>query len=138
MAFDPITAAVNLGTQLIDKFIADPGEKERAKIELLKQSQSGELKKIELGLSAIIAEAKSSDKWTSRARPSFLYVMYIMILFSIPMGILSAFRPEIAFSISEGMKFYLSAIPKEMWTLFGAGFLGYVGSRSYDKKKRQE
>ena len=84
---------------IIDKVIPDKAARERAKLELLKLEGSQEMQQIESRLSAIIAEAQSPDPWTSRARPSFLYVMYAMILFALPMGILSAFEPQAAHAI---------------------------------------
>lgn len=135
MAFDPMTAVLNVGGKLIDKFFPDPTEKAKAQLELVKLEQSGDLEELKIGMSAILAEAQSSDPWTSRARPSFLYVMYLMILFAIPMGILSAFRPEMATFISDGMKAYLSSIPEGLWYTFGIGYSGYTCSRSYDKSK---
>ena len=86
-------------------------------------------------ISVMQAEASSSDKWTSRARPGFLYVVYIYILAAFPMGILFAFYPNEARAIVIGVGEWLKAIPDAMWTLFGAGYLGYVGARSYDKNK---
>ena len=86
-------------------------------------------------MSAILAEAKSADPWTSRARPSFLYVIYVLILASVPMGILSAFEPNIALAIANGMKAWLGAIPDMLWGTFGAGYLGYSAARSFDKKQ---
>lgn len=86
-------------------------------------------------MSAILAEAASADKWTSRARPSFMYVIYIVILFGLPMGIVSAFSAETATAIAMGFKAWLAAIPDSMWGLFGAGFLGYTASRTYEKAK---
>jgi len=134
MSFDPVTAALDLGAKLIDKFISNPEERGKAKLELLKASQDGGLKETEQQLSAIIAEAKSADPWTSRARPSFLYVMYIMILAALPMGVISAFRPEIAERIANGMKMWLAAIPPELYVLFGVGYTGYTIARSaWDK-----
>ena len=59
---------------------------------------------IEAQLQAIVAEANSADPWTSRARPSFLYVMYILLLTALPMGLLSAFHPAAAKDIAAGMK----------------------------------
>jgi hypothetical protein len=118
-----------------DKFFVDAKEKEAFKLQAIKMAQDGKFREQENQLSAILAEAKSADPWTSRARPSFLYVMYIMILFSFPMGILSIFSPESASQIAVGMKAWLGAIPDALWGMFGAGYLGYVGSRSYDKKK---
>ncbi|RPJ07929.1 MAG: hypothetical protein EHM36_06140, partial [Deltaproteobacteria bacterium] len=91
-------------------------------------------KEIELSMSAILAEAKSQDPWTSRARPTFLYVVYLMILASIPMGILSAFKPDLAVSIAKGMQAWLSSIPDGLWATFGIGYSGYSIARSMDKK----
>ena len=122
---------------ILEKVIPDPAQRDAAKLELLRQQQQGQLQETEVQLSAIIAEAQSKDPWTSRARPSFLYVMYLMILFSIPMGILFAFKPDVALSVTQGVKQWLLAIPEEMWWLFGAGYLGYTGARTLDKRKNK-
>ena len=118
-----------------DKFFTDASDREQFKLKARELEQAGEFRGIELQLSAIIAEAKSSDPWTSRARPSFLYVMYIMILAAIPMGVLSVFKPDMAAAIGEGMKAWLAAIPSELWAVFGVGYLGYTGAREYGKKQ---
>ena len=86
-------------------------------------------------MKAIITEAQSSDPWTSRARPSFLYVVYVLILFSLPMGLISAFSPETAKDIATGMREWLSAIPASIVDLFTFVMLGYVGARSVEKVK---
>jgi len=141
MAFDSLSAIFNLGSTIIDKIFPDPAEREKAKLNLVKLQQEGKLKELETRMSAIVAEAKSTDKWTSRARPSFLYVMYIMILSALPMGALYAFSPGVAHNIATGLQEWLKAIPEPLYALFGAGYLGYVGGRSYDKKtlaKRNE
>ena len=138
MGFDltGLGAAFEFGGKIIDKLFADKGEAERAKLELLKLQQSGELFELEKRYAAIVAEANSQDPWTSRARPSFMYVMYLMILASIPMGFLFAFRPEVAMAVTAGVKGWLAAIPEEMWWLFGAGYLGYTGSRTFEKVRK--
>lgn len=128
------TAVVGIGGKLIDKLFPDPAERARAQAELLRMQQDGELKELETRMSAILAEAQSADPWTSRARPSFLYVVYIIILAAIPMGFLHAARPEIATGVAVGFKGWLDAIPGDMWMLFGAGYLGYTGARSLDKR----
>lgn len=126
---------INLGSKLIERVFPDPKERAAAQLELMKLQQKGELKAMETSMSAIIAEAGSGDKWTSRARPAFLYVIYIMILASIPMGFLFAANPETAKAITEGVQAWLGMIPEDMWTLFGIGYLGYAGARSFDKRK---
>ena len=79
---DPITLSsiFGIGSKLIDKLFPDPAEKAKAQLEFLKMQQQGDLDEIKTQLSAIIAEAQSPDPWTSRARPSFLYLFYLVTL----------------------------------------------------------
>jgi len=128
-----IAPLIDLGKSLIGKIFRDPAERAKAELELLAMQQSGELKATEVQLSAIIAEAQSQDKWTSRARPTLLYVVYFLILASVPMGVLYAFQPDAADQIATGMQKWLSAIPEPLWELMTIGYLGYVGARSVDK-----
>jgi Holin of 3TMs, for gene-transfer release len=90
---------------------------------------------LETQLQAIVAEANSSDPWTSRARPSFLYVMYVLLLASLPMGVLSAFNPAAAHEIASGMNAYLAGLPEPLYALFGTGYLGYTAARQWGKVK---
>ena len=122
--------------EIIDRVIPDPKARETAKLQLIQQAQEGKLKEVEQQLSAILAEAQSKDPWTSRARPTFLYVVYLLILTSIPMALIHAFNPELALRLVEGFHGWLAAIPESIITLFGVGYLGYTGARSYDKFKR--
>ena len=78
---------------LIDKIIPDPKARDAAKLELLKMQGGQDLESLRIQLSAIVAEAQSNDPWTSRARPTFLYVIYAMILWAIPMGLISGVMP---------------------------------------------
>lgn len=110
-------------------------EKNEAKVLLLNAEQSGELEAVKVQLSAILAESQSADPWTSRARPSFMYVIYVLILMAIPMGFLSAYNPAMALAVASGFKAWLAAIPDSLYTLFGVGYLGYTGARSLEKLK---
>jgi len=121
---------------VLDRVIPDPKAREAAKLQLIQQAQEGKLKEAEQQLSAIMAEAQSKDPWTSRARPTFLYVVYLLILTSIPMALVHAFNPELAQRLIEGFHGWLAAIPEPIITLFGVGYLGYTGARSYDKIKK--
>ena len=125
----------DIGGKLLDKFFPDPAERAQKQLELLQMQQTGELKELETRMSAILAEASSTDPWTSRARPSFLYVIYVMILMSIPMGVLSAFEPQMADAIASGMQKWLAAIPEDLYVLFGVGYVGYSGARMLEKRK---
>ena len=120
---------------IIDKVIPDKEARERAKLELLKLQGSQEMALLQTQLSAIVAEAQSPDPWTSRARPSFLYVMYALFLFAVPMGLIAALSPETNEAISEGMTAYLNALPEPLYALFGTGYLGYTAARQWGKTK---
>lgn len=120
-------------TSIIDKVIPDPKARDQAKLELLKLQGSQEMQLLQTQLSAIVAEANSQDPWTSRARPSFLYVMYTMILWALPMGLIAAFRPDAAQAIASGMNAYLNGLPEPLYALFGTGYLGYTAARQWGK-----
>lgn len=86
-------------------------------------------------MSVALAEAQSQDKWTSRARPAFMYVFYILIIMAIPYGFMCLASPVKAQAVAVGFKSWLDAIPTDLWWLFGAGYLGYGAFRSFDKWK---
>lgn len=120
---------------IIDKIIPDKEARARAKLELIKLEGTQEMRLIEARLQAIVAEAQSKDPWTSRARPSFLYVMYTMILWALPMGVLAAFNPLAAREIAAGMNAYLNGLPEPLYALFGTGYLGYTAARQWGKAR---
>lgn len=128
-----LTTLIGPVSKIIDKIIPDKEARDRAKLELLKMESSQELEQIQIQISAILAEAQSQDPWTSRARPSFLYVMYLLLLWSIPMGIIAAVRPDAANAIASGMNSYLAGIPEPLYALFGTGYLGYTVARQWGK-----
>jgi hypothetical protein len=123
---------------LIDKIIPDPKARDAAKLELIKLEGTQEMEAVRTQLSAIVAEAQSADPWTSRARPSFLYVMYALLLWAIPMGLIGAVQPEMARGIATGMNAYLAGIPEPLYALFGTGYLGYTAARQWGKIKGVE
>jgi hypothetical protein len=133
MAF--LDSLVSPLASIIDKVIPDPKARDAAKLELLRLQGTQELDGIRTQLTAIVAEANSADPWTSRARPGFLYVMYVMILWSLPMGLVAAFRPEAATAIAAGITGYLNGLPEPLYALFGTGYLGYTAARQYGKAK---
>lgn len=134
---DPVTISsiFAIGSKLIDKLFPDPEQKARAQAELFRLQQAGELEEMKIQLSAIIAEAQSTDPWTSRARPSFLYVVYILLLWSIPMGLATVFFPERAAAFTIGFKTWMDSIPEPVLALFGTVMTGYVLGRSWEKVK---
>ena len=138
MAFgidDAVTAASTLVTDAINKIWPDPLDKAKADAMAMQAASDAALAQMKQSMSVMLAEAQSNDKWTSRARPSMMYVMYAMILMSIPMGVFWAVNPTAASNVSTGLQHWLSAIPDNLWQLFTFSFLGYTGSRTYEKAK---
>ncbi len=128
-----IDALIGPVAKLIDKIIPDRDAQDRAKLELLRLEGTQDMDVLKTQMAAIIAEAQSTDPWTSRARPSFLYVMYVMILWALPMGLIAAIKPDMARAIADGMNAYLNGIPDSLWALFGTGYLGYTAARQWGK-----
>lgn len=119
----------------IDKIFPDKAQRDEAKLKMLELQQKGDFMELEKRFDAIVAEANSKDKWTSRARPSFMYVFYLLLLTSLPMGIVFAISPSTASNIIEGFGAWYAAIPEEIYWLFGSGYLGYTTARTYEKQK---
>src|SRR5258708_39310282 len=132
---DAVTAVSTVIGKIIDRAIPDPAQAAAAKLEILKEENQQQLRSVQTDISAILAEACSPDKWTSRARPSFLYVMYSMILISMPFAVLWAFQPVVADRMATGLNRWLTALPDGLWQLFGLGYVGYTGGRAFEKRK---
>lgn len=131
----PFSALIAPVAKLLDKIIPDADQRQQAKVRLVELEQQGGLDELRTEMSAILAEAGSADPWTSRARPTFLYVIYVLLLLAVPFGIVRAVSPAAAAAIVDGFHAWLAAIPDSLYTLFGGGYLGYAGARTVDKLK---
>lgn len=129
----PFDALLGPLTSIIDRIIPDKTARDQAKLELIKLQGSQEMEVMRTRLSAIMAEAGSTDPWTSRARPGFLYVMYAIILWAVPMGLIGAVSPATAGAIAGIMTAYLNGLPEPLYALFGTGYLGYSVVRQWGK-----
>lgn len=123
-----------VGDLILNRAVKDPKAREKIRGDL-----AGELGAREAAaVSEISRVAKTGsvdlDPWTKKARPTFLYVVYIMVFGAIPFGALYGFAPEFSGRFVEGMSLFLKAIPDLAWYLFGSAYLGYSGLRSWDKK----
>lgn len=119
--------------KLIDRLFPDPEQAAKAKLALMQAEGQQALAEMQLTVAAGVAEAQSGDKWTSRARPSFLYCMYALVMASVPMGLAYAFAPSTAPLIAAGMQSWLAAIPSELWNVFAVCFSVYTGGRTIEK-----
>lgn len=106
-----------------------------AQLELAKEQHAADLARIQSDLQSklqdaitaevnaasanIQAEAKSGDKYTSRARPTFLYICNFILLFNYVIVPIFNKKPI--------------EFPEPLFWLFGSVMLGYVGARSWEK-----
>ena len=98
--------------------------------ELTVKSMEAESKALEIAGQNIRAEAQSGDKYVSRARPTFMYVFYCILVFNfLILPIVQMFK-GIGLENLKPIEF-----PEIMWEVFVAGFLGYVGARSFERFK---
>lgn len=120
----------------IDKLVPNPEANAQAQLELMRLDQAGQLQEMATRMSAILAEAQSNDPWTSRARPSFLYVFYaIMLAMGLGGPFLGVFFPEHMGLFFENVNKGFAAIPEEVWWAFSACYMGYSGSKSFEAVK---
>jgi len=120
---------------LIDNLFTSDKERDEAKLKLIKLEKDGALEELKVSMSAILAEAQSDDPYTSRARPTFLYVMYAAIGMCFLGSVIGIWYPTHVSLAANNLGTLLAAIPESLWWLFGAGYLGYTATRSFDKWK---
>lgn len=125
---------VGIFGKVLDKAIPDPAAKAQALLELEKLKQDGAFREMDLAIKAIITEAGSADPWTSRARPTFMYVFYGLIISLVIIApALGVFAPEGMAAFFGNVKAGFEAIPEALWWTFSAGYLGYTGARTFEK-----
>lgn len=131
-----ISSVSDLVSAILDRTVPDPIKRQALQAQAEQAIRTNDLETFKVSMSAITVEAASADKWTSRARPAFLYLMYGIIIWCFVAGMAWVAWPAQADAAAIGVQHMLAAIPGDLWWLFGAGYLGYTGSRSFDKWKR--
>lgn len=121
----------SLAQTIIEKFVPDPQAKAAAlqqlqqnQIEIQKMSDDLEVKLNDIAGQNVRADAASGDKFTERARPTFMYIVEFILAFNfIGIPIANMF----------GSKVQPLVLPADLLTLFGVCVTGYVMSRTVDK-----
>jgi hypothetical protein len=118
MAADPVTAALNIGGQLIDRLWPDPEKRDQAKLALMEMAQKGELAELTGRAEIVKAEAASGHWLAANWRP------ILMLTFG---GLIVArWFGFAAPNLSEAE--YL-----KLWSIVELGIGGYVIGRSVEK-----
>lgn len=131
MAFDPITAAISLGSTLIDRLVPDKTAAAAAKVQLLEMQTKGELDQITGQLTVDQAEAGSKSTFVAGWRPfvgwacgaafCYVYILQPMLQFAL-----------VAFKVNFDMTKMPALDIADMMPVL-LGMLGLGAMRSYDK-----
>lgn len=122
----------SLAQTIIEKFVPDPQAKAAAlqqlqqnQIEIQKMSDDLEVKLNDIAGQNIRADSSSGDKFTERARPTFMYIVEFILGFNY------VIVPIVQMSTGKSLSPF--NLPPDLLTLFGVCVTGYVMSRSVDK-----
>ncbi len=118
MAADPVTAALNIGSQLIERLWPNPAEADRAKLELMAMAQRGELQELAGRAEIVKAEAASEHWLAANWRPLLMLTFGALIV--------ARWFGWAAPNLSEAE--YL-----KLWSIVELGIGGYVIGRSAEK-----
>lgn len=115
---DPVSAALSLGSSLIDRLWPNPADAAAAKLKLLEIQQNGELAELTAQSNIVLAEAKS-ESWLARNWRPMTMVVFVGLIVARWFGFTAQnLQP------TE----YL-----ELWTIVKIGLGGYVIGRSAEK-----
>lgn len=125
MSFDPISAALDIGSKVIDRLWPDPAQAAQAKLQLLQMQQTGELAKLtadtdmaKAAASIVQSEAASSGFLASSWRPITMLV-FVALITARWFGLAAPNLQE-----AEYLK---------LWDIVQLGLGGYVIGRSAEK-----
>lgn len=118
MAADPVTAALNIGSQLIERLWPNPAEADKAKLELMAMAQRGELQELAGRAEIVKAEAASEHWLAANWRPILMLTFGALIV--------ARWFGWAAPNLSEAE--YL-----KLWSIVELGIGGYVIGRSAEK-----
>lgn len=128
MSLDPISAALDLGTTLINKIFPDPAQASEAKLKLLELQQNGELAIMTAQTDINKQEASSSSVFVSGWRPAIGWVCALALAYQY------LFRP-LAGTVAGVLGVTIPPLPgldDNLWQLM-MGMLGLGGLRTFEK-----
>ncbi len=118
MAADPITAALNIGGQLIDRLWPDPEKRDQARLALMEMAQKGELAEL-TGRAEIVKAEAASEHWLAANWRPILMLTFGGLIVARWFGFAAPNLSE-----AEYIK---------LWDIVELGLGGYVIGRSVEK-----
>ena len=131
----PLTALLNVGEKLIDRFLPDPIQAEKAKAELAQMQQNGDLAKMandtklfEIA-NANTADARDMQKTNKSKMPAFLSIITVVGFFSLLLG--SAFG-VLTLTGSDIMMMLLGVLARETASVYNFWLGSSISSQQKD------
>jgi len=134
MAFDPLTAALDIGGKLIDRLWPDPAQRDAAKLAMLKLQQEGEFKQLDQDFQLALEQAKingieaaNPSIFVSGGRPAAMWVCVLGLFYTF-------FAQPLLAWVSTMAKFPAPPVlDTGVLVQLLLGMLGLAGWRSMDK-----
>ena len=130
MALDPVSAALDIGGKLIDRLWPDPTQAAKAKLELLKMQQEGDLAVMVAQTDINKVEAGSSSIFVAGWRPFVGWVCGAALVYAAILEPLARFISKVGFSYTGDFPVIDTMLTMQILM----GLLGMAGLRSWDKK----
>ena len=128
MAFDPVSAALDLGNTLITRIFPDPAQADAAKLELLKLQQSGELVTMTAQTDLNKEEAKNTSLFVSGWRPAIGWVCALALAYQYLLRPLMTWGTTVfGYNLPP-----MVGLDDNLWQLM-MGMLGLGGLRTFEK-----
>lgn len=131
MALDPISAALDIGGKLIDRLWPNPEEAAKAKLELLKMQQDGDLAVMTAQTDINKVEAQSTNLFVSGWRPFIGWVCGAALVYAALLEPLARFIAKVIFSYAGDFPVIDTTLTLQILL----GLLGLAGMRSWEKKE---
>jgi hypothetical protein len=127
MALDPVSAALSIGSQIIERVWPDPAQQAAAKLELLKLQQSGELAIITAQTEINKVEAANPNVFVSGWRPAAGWICVLGMAYTFFV------QPLLGWASGYfGIPLPPNIDTSDLFILLG-GMLGLGGLRSFEK-----
>lgn len=131
MSLDPVTAALDLGGKLIERFFPDPAQRDAAKLQLLTLQQNGELAQMTGQLDINKVEAASTNWFVAGWRPFAGWIGGIGLLYSVAIEPILRFIAMVLYNYTGSFPIIDTTITVQVLL----GMLGLGGLRTYEKLK---
>jgi hypothetical protein len=131
MFSDPISAALDIGSKILERVIPDPTQKAAAQLQLEQLAQSGELAKIAGQVEVNKIEAANANVFVSGWRPWVGWVCGFALAYAALLEPFARFIAVVGFGYSGAFP----VIDTDLTMQILIGMLGLGGYRTFEKVK---